>query len=318
MKHNVGAFGGDPERVLVAGQSAGASNACALVASPLAKGLFSRAMMLILSCSPLPTAIVTGTNASAQHRLGCDDARDVAACLRAKTAAEVANLPGGSLRASEDAASYYETIDGWVLPDDPQLLIAKGFHNQVPMLLGTTKDEYSSVIDLLVPENVITAADYQAKVEAWVGKSLAPDVLALYPLSKLGSPRAALAAIASDKLMHCPTRLVARAAASSQTQPVHRYLFAHAPTIGPAAPYGAAHGIDVSYLFQTFRGFTATPDDEAFAVGYMDVVARFAATGTTSWPRYDMATETYEVLDTSPSEDRAFHTTTCDFWDGVQ
>lgn len=126
VNRNIAQFGGDGARVLVFGQSAGASNTCALIASPLAKGLFSRAMMMSVSCAAYAGALVESTNASAQNRLGCDGVADIAACLRSKSADMVAKLPGGSLFPAEDLADYYGTIDGWVLPEQPDAVIAKG------------------------------------------------------------------------------------------------------------------------------------------------------------------------------------------------
>jgi para-nitrobenzyl esterase len=317
VQRNIAAFGGDAARVLVLGQSAGASNTCAVVASPLAKGLFSRAMMMSLSCGTLSADLVASTNASAQYRLGCEDAADQALCLRGKSAADVAKLPGASLLPAEDPADYYETVDGWVLPERPELTIAKGAHNHVAMVLGTTRDEYPSIIDLIVPEDVPDETAYRAKLETWFAKPLADQVFGLYPLSVHGTPRAALAAIASDQLMHCPTRRTARAAAVGQTEPVYRYLFAHAPTGGAAAAYGAAHGVDVDYLFRTFTQLVPRANDFAFSDTYIEAVAGFAATGTTTWPHYDGASDPYVVLDNVPSEGHGLHTSACDFWDTV-
>jgi len=196
------------------------------------------------------------------------------------------------------------TVDGWVVPEAPDALIAKGAHNHVAMVLGTTRDEYSSVIDLMVPGDVPDDAAYLATLETWFEKSLAAKVHALYPLSVRGAPRAALAAVVSDQVMHCAARRTARAAAKGQTEPVYRYLFAHAPSAGPMAAYGAGHAVDVDYMFRTWQQVKPRAVDYALSDDYVRAVGHFAATGAATWPRYDAATDPYVVIDEPMSEAR--------------
>ncbi|MBX3192651.1 MAG: carboxylesterase family protein [Labilithrix sp.] len=320
VQRNVAAFGGDPARVLVFGQSAGASNTCALVGSPLAKGLFSRAMMLSLACHILAPGVVASTNASVERHLGCEGAADVAACLRSQSARDVARLPGASLVASEVPADYYETIDGWVLPDHPETTMSRGKHNEVPMILGTTRDEYQSVIDLMLAKPVETEAELREIVTRWFGARAANALLPLYPFASYASGRDALVAIVSDHAMHCPTRRAARAAVRGQRAPVFRYLFSQVPTAGAGAAYGAAHGLDVDYVFRTFRSVTPTPEDLAFAEALVATIGRFAATGDPGdarWPRYDLATDPYVVLRSSPEIAHGLRAKACDLWDEI-
>lgn len=326
VQRNAAVFGGDPTKVLVFGQSAGASNTCALVTSPLARGLFSRAMMLSLSCHIIGEPGIASTNEVAERKLGCTGASDVAACLRSKSAKEIASLPGASLVRTDEQADYYETIDGWAVPEHPEALLAKGKHNRMPMILGTTRDEYASIIDLMLYQAVDTPEQYATVLESWYGPRVASRVAGLYPFATFPDGRAAMVSVVSDSHMHCPTRRAARAASRSQAEPVYRYLFAQVPTKGPAAASGAAHGVDVDYVFRFAApsiGIDPTPDDEKVSDALIASIARFAATGSPegasaqAWPRYDAKSEPIAVIAASAPALPPVDPARCDFWDEV-
>jgi para-nitrobenzyl esterase len=312
-QRNIARFGGDGARVTIAGQSAGASDSCALLASPRARGLFAGAMMMSLSCYVVAPDLVGSTNDAAERALGCAGA-DAAACFRAARAADLALLPGASLRETAEQANYYTTVDGWIVPEAPETTLARGAHAHVPMIVGSTKDEYSQLLDLVL---VVPEPDaYPAKIEELVGKPLAPEVLALYPLDRYGTPRAALTALVSDQVMTCPSRRAARSASRTQTEPVYRYVFAQVPP-GDAARWGAPHGIDVGHLFQTFTPGGAPPsaDEQALADRMALAVGRFVASGTIDgWPAYD-ATDPHTILDTAITTGAGWRGRECDFWD---
>ena len=95
MKANIGAFGGDPKKVLVFGESAGAVDTCLLLASPLARGLYSRALIESGACVAADDATAKGSAANFEAAAGCNGATDVAACLRAMPVDTVLRtLPG--------------------------------------------------------------------------------------------------------------------------------------------------------------------------------------------------------------------------------
>lgn len=326
VRRNIAQLGGDPERVLVFGQSAGASNTCALVASPLARGLFSRAMMLSLSCHAVAEEGVASTNDVVTRELGCAGAPDVAACLRSKSAAQLARLPGASLVPTDEPADYYETVDGWALPEHPELLLAKGKHNRMPMVVGTTRDEYASIIDLMLHEAVDTPARYANVLEGWYGARVAERILALYPFARYPDGRAAMVDIVSDSIMHCPTRRAALAAASSQAEPVYRYWFAQVPTRGPAAASGASHGVDVDYVFRFAApsiGVDPTPEDLRVSDDVIASIAALARTGSPegassfAWPRYERGSEQLAVVSATPTAPPVFDPARCALWDAL-
>ncbi|MBS2018132.1 MAG: carboxylesterase family protein [Deltaproteobacteria bacterium] len=326
VQKNITALGGDPSRVLVFGQSAGASNTCALVASPLARGLFSRAMMLSLSCHAVEDSGVESTNEVVTRRLGCTGASDVPACLRGKSASELARLPGASLQPTDEPADYYETVDGWALPEHPEMILAKGKHNPMPLVMGTTRDEYASILDLMLEEPVDTPDQYASVLEGWYGARIAARIVALYPFGRYRDGRAAMVDVVSDSLMHCPTRRAARAAAATQAAPVYRYWFAQAPTKGPSALHGAAHGVDVDYVFRfpaPSISVDPTPDDLRVSDELVSSIAALARDGSPEgassivWPRYDREREPLAVISATPTPPPTFDVARCALWDAL-
>src|SRR4051812_15983551 len=143
---SIAAFGGDPARVLLFGESAGAQDTCTLLTSPLAKGLFAAALMESGGCVATPAAAASSFADTLAQKAGCT-AGDVAACLRALDAATVEQLiPESADVAGAGVGDYQPSIDGYVIPDNPQTRLAAGQHNHVPFVVGSNANETGQVI----------------------------------------------------------------------------------------------------------------------------------------------------------------------------
>jgi para-nitrobenzyl esterase len=318
VHRNIAAFGGDPSHVLLFGESAGARDTCMHIASPLSKGLFSSVLMESGNCSESRflvkmtrlqgtengyANVIGGAPPAGLHCTGSDS--DVAACLRAVPLDELVGTAQAQLG---NDWSAMPNVDGYVLPDFPVQLFAKGQQpNKVPLIIGTNADEMA-LKGFIVPP-ITDATDYQNRITSVFGAARTQAILAEYPPSSFSSPEDAFVALWSDAHFTCPARQYARAISNSNV-PVYRYFFTHAP---------AVHGAELAYVFHHFASGAPTSGEEALADDIEGYWSRHAATGNPSgasapWPLYD-SSDPYLQLDAPPKNGSGVHTRRCDFWD---
>jgi len=263
VERNIEAFGGDPSRVALGGQSAGAENTGASVLSPFAKGLFNRAILqsgpIFNLFLPLSVALTDGTNFAAAAGCPGQDAA-AGACLRSLSAARIVQLQGTANASAPFVANVM--VDGTIVPIAPETAFASGQFNRMPIMTGNTQHEltFSNAITEYFsgpPQAPMTAAQYVANITSSHPAATAAAVLAEYPLSDYASPQLAYSAAGTDPQLGCQTRHFV--AIWAKWVPVYQYEFNYqnAPYYFPDMPGFvplASHTIDIQFLFPNYHG----------------------------------------------------------------
>lgn len=322
VQRNIASFGGDPSRVTLFGESAGAVNTCVHVASPRSAGLFHRAIVQSGSCNSNPPAADKRAEAEIfVENAECDAAEDAIACLRAQPTEALlrAGVSEISVATGGDAdMKWGPNVDGVVLPESPLDAMLGGRHNHVPLIVGHNTDETARDVPQIPSE-----AAYRQFLTAIGGPMLANRIIALYPPAQYGTPRDALIQALTDARFGCQARLTARAAAIGQPEvPVYRYLFAQ-PILGsgPAvARFGAFHGAELVFVFDALRRYRDVIEAEGSTIDTMQRLwTDFAADGSldpADWPRYE-SDEALLRIESPTSTVTAWRAAECDFFDAL-
>lgn len=277
IRANVARFGGDPARITVAGESAGAASVNNLMMMPAARGLFQRA----ISLSGASMAIATPTLAK-----GEDDGLAFAAQVGAGDLAALRALPPESLLAASAIVPveggpprlvFVPHLDGTLLPYDPDQPEAPVV-SPVPLLTGFNAAE-------MIDPTVRSPDQFAAAVRRRYG-AFADRLLALYPHATAAEAQASNVLLARDRYMAGLVRW-AQTRGTMQRQRIFAYLYDHPyPPARGGAAFGAFHSSELPYIFGTIglgdRTFTAR--DRAVSRHWQDRLLAFVRTGNPSLP----------------------------------
>jgi len=303
VQRNIGSFGGDPSRVTIFGQSAGAESVLIHLISPESKGLYQQA---IVQSGPFWAngAIINATHSKANaeqfgewfaQNLGYSGP-DAIEQMRNISPEDLINATPWSPSSfwTTHTVMFEPTIDGWLIPDTMDTMFRLHQENAVPLMIGNNANDGAT----LSADANMTVPEYITFLTNRFGDE-AGTVLEKYPANSTSEVQLRLAEIMTDYDFSDSVKF---ATGSMGDINPDTYLYRYSYVI-PGQPLGAFHGSETLLLF----GVRGVPSDPAVAGNVVDLWTRFAKTGdpnggmNITWPNYTQKKGLYLDIDTIPS-----------------
>jgi para-nitrobenzyl esterase len=329
VHENIENFGGDPDNITIFGESAGGWSVCTMLATPLNKGLFHRAILESGGCE-VSRDLEEGYSYTREiaKDLGCEP--DDMECLRALPAEKVLKkAPQGDM-----GVDYIPHHDGYLLVDTPLEMIRVGNYNKADFMAGSNRDEFGKAAKLNPQLYHTRPAQYKKRLKKARGFSEeeAARLVELYPLDKFGNrPVEAFVRMNADNGLGCGTYQGLLDAARQQDG---TYLYRFDYDGQKYGKYmGSFHALEIPFVFgylddvYGFKMFNEKNIGEARELSHVvqGYWVNFAKTGDPNgpglpeWPEFDPDDQKVQILDTHTRTESADEIAArCEFWDSYQ